>query len=184
VRLLVMALSIALGSAIALPVQAAEPDALDRIAQSEVCPADLRTYQRIPLTEACPDHQMTSTPDQLIQCRDDWLKDDARIARYNLFMQNCSAKLAAAAGEKAGKSGGRTKVWKQNGSRPSELLSLSPSLPTSVAKGEEDRIPSIKPTSSQPTCMDACMVSKSMRGTDPGSPARKALCLFSCGINQ
>lgn len=134
-RLLVMALSIALGSAIALPVQAAEPDALDRIAQSEVCPADLRTYQRIPLTEACPDHQMTSTPDQLIQCRDDWLKDDARIARYNLFMQNCSAKLAAAAGEKAGKSGGRTKVWKQNGSRPSELLSLSPSLPTSVARG-------------------------------------------------
>lgn len=184
-RLLVMALSIALGSAIALPVQAAEPDELDRVAQSEICPQDLRTYQRIPLTEACPDHQMTSTPDQLMQCRDDWLKDDARIARYNLFIQGCISKVMKTV-EDSGKTAGRTKVWKQIGSGPSEILSYPPSLPTSVAKGDEDQIPStsIQPASAQPNCMDACMVSKSMRGTDPGSPARKALCLFSCGINQ
>jgi hypothetical protein len=185
VRSVVVALSIALASASVFPVQAASPDDLDRIAKSEICPADLRTYQRIPLAEACPDHSNGTSPDQSVQCRDDWSKDDARIARYNLFMQSCSAKLAAV-GEKAGKSGGRSTVWKQHGASPSEILSYPPRPSTSIAKGDEDRIPStsIQPASAQPTCMDACMVNKTMRGTDPGSPARKALCLFSCGINQ
>jgi hypothetical protein len=178
-------LSIALPSAIALAAQAAEPDELDRIAQSEVCPADLRTFQRIPLTEACPDHQMTSTPDQLIQCRDDWLKDDAKIARYNLFIQKCS-KSSPTAAAVLQKTISRSKVWKQIGSRPSEILNYPPTQPTSVAKGDEDQLPStsVQPASAQPSCIDACMVNKSMRGTDPGSPARKALCLFSCGITQ
>jgi hypothetical protein len=184
VRSLVVALSIAISIASALPVQAASPDDLDRIARSEICPADLRAYQRIPVIEACPDHQMTSTPDQLMQCRDDWLKDDARIARYNLFIQGCISKVMKTV-ETSGKTGGRTKVWKQIGSGPSQILSYPPSLPTSIAKGDEDRIPStsIQPASAEPTCMDACMVNKTMRGTDPESPARKALCLFSCGIN-
>jgi hypothetical protein len=178
-----VAFLIALSNASIVPVQAASPDELDRIARSEICPADLRTYQRIPLAEACPDRIIGTSPDQSVQCRDDWSKDDARIARYNLFMQSCSAK-AAAAGEKAGTLGGRSTVWKQRGASPSEILSYRPGTPTSIAEGDEDRIPSIKPASSQPTCMDACMVNNTMRGTDPGSPARKALCLFSCSINQ
>ena len=182
-RFLVVAFSIAFSCASVLPVQAASPDDLERIARSEICPADLRTYQRIPLAEACPDNIIGTSPDQSVQCRDDWSKDDAKIVRYNRFMQSCSTKVAAAA-EKVGKSGGRSTVWKQNGSSPSEILSYPPGRPTSIAKGDEDRIPSIKPASSQPTCMDACMVNNTMRGTDPGSPARKALCLFSCGINQ
>ena len=182
-RFLVVAFSIALSSAGVLPVRAASPDDLDRIAKSEICPAELRTYQRIPLAEACPDRITGISPDQSVQCRDDWSKDDASIAHYNLFIQSCSAKAAAVV-ENAGQRGGRSKVWKQNGSNPSEILSYLPGSPTSIAKGDEDRIPSIKPASSQPTCMDACMVNNTMRGTDPGSPARKALCLFSCSINQ
>jgi hypothetical protein len=126
---------------------------------------------------------MTSTPDQLIQCRDDWLKDDAKIARYNLFIQGCISKLGQTL-ENSAKIGGRTQIWKQVGSRPSEFLSHAPSLPASITKGDGDRIPSIRPASSEPTCMDACMANSNLRGTDPGSPARKALCLFTCGVTQ
>src|SRR5262245_29236723 len=184
-RSLVVALSIVVSGAGLFPVRAASPDDLDRIAKSETCPANLRTYQRIPLAEACPDRITGTSPDQSVQCRDDWSKDDARIARYNLFMQSCSAK-AAAADEKAGKLGGRSTVWKQRGASPSEILNHPASPPTSIAKGDDDRLPStsIQPASAQPTCMDACMVNKIMRGTEPESPARKALCLFTCSIDQ
>ena len=76
-RSLVMALSIALSSASALPVQAASPDDLDRTAQSEICPADLRSYLSIPLSEACPENQLGAiSPDHMNQCREDWSKDD------------------------------------------------------------------------------------------------------------
>jgi hypothetical protein len=190
VRSLVIALSIALPSAGAISVQAASLDNLDQIAKSEVCPADLHPYRDIPLSEACPEHLLNAiSPDQMIQCRDDWLKDDARIARYNRFIQRCSSKPGTTA-ESLGKTGlrGRTTVWKQQGSRPSKILSYPPSEGTSVAKGDEERLPStsIQPASAKPSCMDACMVEPKARstGTDPGSPARKALCLFTCGITQ
>src|SRR5262245_45391554 len=176
-----MALSIALATASALPLQAASPDDLDRIAKSEICPADLRSYLSIPLSEACPENQLTAiSPDQMNQCRDDWSRDDSKITRYNLFIERCRKKTGTAAAEP--EKGGRTTVWKQVGSRPSKVVSFPPLSSTSVAKGDEDRIPSpsIQPTSAEPTCMDACMVDPKLRGTDPGSPARKALCLFTC----
>jgi hypothetical protein len=179
-------LCIALGSASAFPVQAASPDDLDQIVKSDICPADLHPYRGIPLSEACPERQLTAiSPDQMTQCRDDWLKDDAKIARYNLFIQQCSSKIGAVA-ENLGKIGGHTTVWKQSGSSPSKILSYPPGQSSSMAKGDEDRIPStsIQPASAQPTCMDACMVDPKLRGTDPGSSARKALCVISCGIRQ
>jgi len=186
---LVIALSIALPSASAVSVQAASLDDLDQIAKSEVCPADLHPYRGISLGEACPEHLMNAISlDQMIQCRDDWSKDDARIARYNWFIQRCSARSGTAAENLGTGLRGRTTVWKQQGSRPSRILSYPPSERTSVAKGDEERLPStsIQPASAKPTCMDACMVEPKARatGTDPGSPARKALCLLSCSIAQ
>jgi hypothetical protein len=190
VRPLVIALSIALPSASGVSVQAASPDDLDQIARTEICPADLHPYRSVPLSEACPEHRLNAiSPDQMIQCRDDWLKDDAKIARYNQFVQRCgSSSKARPVAENIGEmgQGGRSTVWKQNGSSPSKILSYPPGQSTSVAKGGEDRIPStsIQPASAQPTCMDACMLDPKMRGTAPGSPARKALCLLSCSITQ
>jgi hypothetical protein len=190
VRRLVIALSIALPSASGVSVLAASPDDLDQIARTEICPADLRPYRSLPLSEACPEHRLNAiSPDQLIQCRDDWLKDDAKIARYNQFVQRCgsSAKTQPVA-ENIGKmgEGGHSTVWKKNGSRPSKILSYPPSQSASVGKDDEERLPStaIQPASAPPTCMDACMLDPKMRGPAPGSPARKALCLISCSITQ
>jgi hypothetical protein len=188
VRPLVIALSLALPGASGVSVLAASPDDLDQIARTEICPADLRPYRSVPLSEACPEHRLNAvSPDQMIQCRDDWLRDDAKITRYNHFVERCGSSLKTEpVAENIGKigEGGHSTVWKQNGSRPSKILSYPSGQPTGVAKAGEERIPStsIQPASAQPTCMDACMLDPKMRGTAPGSPARKALCLISCSI--